>query len=353
MMAAMESAKHKGRQLFELLFVDKKDENDKYRKVGLRALYRKELGDYFRSKRFLIVLILISVIALSSVYSSGEAMKSAIAAAGTGGTSGQSTQTTYSILSLFTLNGANWYSLTFFMSFLGPIVGLTLGFDAINGERSKRTLSRLLAQPIYRDAVVNGKFLAGVTIIAIMVFSLGLIVCGLGIVMTGLPPTADELGRVLVFMIFTTVYISFWLALSQLFSLLFRHAATSALTGIALWLFFAIFLTMLAGVIANAVYPVSDTSTMDVMMNNYNLNQGLSRLSPTTLYTESSSAILDPFQRVLGVVTQTQIDRAIMGTLPLGQSLLLVWPHLTGLLALTMIVFAISYICFMKQEVRA
>jgi ABC-2 type transport system permease protein len=353
MMTTMQTMKHKGRKLFELMFVDKPDENDKYRKVGLRALYRKELVDYFRSKRFLIVLILISVIGLYSVYSAGEAIRSAMAAAGTSGSSGQSPQQTYSILNLFTESGSSWFSLTFFMSFLGPIVGLTLGFDAINGERSKRTLSRLLAQPIYRDAVINGKFLAGVTVIGIMVFSLGLIICGLGILMTGLPPTLDVLGRVLVFMIFTTVYISFWLALSQLFSLLFRHAATSALTGIALWLFFAIFLTMFAGLIANAVYPVSDTSAMDVMMNNYNLNHGLSRLSPTTLYNESSSVILDPFQRGLGVVTKAQIDRAIVGTLPLGQSLLLVWPHLTGLLALTMIVFAISYICFMKQEIRA
>ncbi len=350
---AAQTIRQKCRKLFELLFVDKPDENAKYRKTGLRALYRKELVDYFRSKRFLIVLILISVIALYSVYSAGEAIKSAIAAAGMSSGPGQTTQSTYSILNLFTESGSSWFSLTFFMSFLGPIVGLTLGFDAINGERSKRTLSRLLAQPIYRDAVINGKFLAGVTVIAIMVFSLGLIICGLGIIMTGLPPTLDVLGRVLVFMIFTTVYISFWLALSQLFSLLFRHAATSALTGIALWLFFAIFLVMLAGLIANAVYPVSDTSSVDVMMNNYNLNKGLSRLSPTTLYTESSAVILDPFQRGLGAVTQAQIDRAIVGTLPLGQSLLLVWPHLTGLLALTMIVFAISYICFMKQEIRA
>lgn len=352
-MAAMQMIKQKSKKLFELLFVDKPDENDKYRKTGLRALYRKELVDYFRSKRFLIVLILISVIALYSVYSAGEAIRSAIAAAGTSGNPGTSTQATYSILSLFTESGSSWFSLTFFMSFLGPIVGLTLGFDAINGERSKRTLSRLLAQPIYRDAVINGKFLAGVTVIAIMVFSLGLIICGLGILMIGLPPTLDELGRILVFMIFTTVYISFWLALSQLFSLLFRHAATSALTGIALWLFFAIFLTMLAGLIANAVFPVNDNSTTQAMMDNYNLNQGLSRLSPTKLYTESSSVILDPFQRVLGAVTQAQIDRAILGTLPLSQSLLLVWPHLTGLLALTMIVFAISYICFMRQEIRA
>lgn len=343
MMAAIELIKKKGKALFETLFVDKPDEHRQQRKAALGALYRKELVDHFRSKRFLIVLLLISITGLYSVYSAGQVIRTAAASSNTG----------YSILSLFTESDKSWFSLVFFLSFLGPIVGLSMGFDSINGERSKRTLSRLLAQPIYRDTVINGKFLAGVTVIAIMVFSLGLIICGLGILMTGIPPTLDELGRILVFLVFTTVYMSFWLALSLLFSLLFRHAATSALTGIALWLFFAIFLAMFAGLIANAMYPINSTATVDTQMSNYSLSQGISRISPTTLYSESSKMILDPNQRVIGLVMQSQVDKAIVGPLPLVQSLLIVWPHLTGLLALTMIVFAISYICFMKQEIRA
>ena len=59
-------------------------------------------------------------------------------------------------------------------------MGLTLGFDAINSERSEGTLNRLVSQPIYRDAVINGKFLAGATIIFIMVFSMGLVISAIG-----------------------------------------------------------------------------------------------------------------------------------------------------------------------------
>ena len=39
--------------------------------------------------------------------------------------------------------------------------------------------------------------------------------------------------------------------------------------------------------------------------------------------------------------------------LPLGQSLLVVWPQLTGLIAATVICFAISYIMFMRREIRS
>jgi ABC-2 type transport system permease protein len=38
--------------------------------------------------------------------------------------------------------------------------------------------------------------------------------------------------------------------------------------------------------------------------------------------------------------------------LPLGQSVIVVFPHMTALIALTLICFAISYTVFMIQEVR-
>ena len=55
-----------------------------------------------------------------------------------------------------------------FISFFGPIIGIALGFDAINSERTQGTLSRVLAQPVYRDAVFNGKFLAAMLTLAVI-----------------------------------------------------------------------------------------------------------------------------------------------------------------------------------------
>jgi ABC-2 type transport system permease protein len=349
MMAAFDLIKEKGKKLFQVLFVDKPDEYSGNRKAGLRALYKKELIDYFRSIRFILVILLIVITGITSVASAGSAIRDSV--------SSNSSSSGYTFLSIYTTSGNSMPSLVWFLSFLGPIVGLALGFDAINGERSRRTLSRLVSQPIYRDTVINGKFLAGVTIISIMVLSLGIIVGGLGIIMTGLPPTLDEFGRLLIFLVYTVVYMSLWLAISLLFSLLFQHAATSALAGIALWLFFAIFLSMLASLIANAVAPVADTSSSNyaqTLLSNDAWNMNISRISPTTLYNESVSAILNPSQNALGILwTVIQYEGAYFGVLPLGQSLLLVWPHLTALIALNIIVFAISYICFMRQEIRA
>jgi len=33
--------------------------------------------------------------------------------------------------------------------------------------------------------------------------------------------------------------------------------------------------------------------------------------------------------------------------------LLLIWPHVTGIIAATLVCFTVAYICFMRQEIRA
>ena len=311
-------------------------------KGGLYALYRKELADHLRSKRFLIILALILLTSCASIYGALSGLSEAV-----------ESDPNNIFLKLFTLSGESIPSFLSFIALLGPFVGLTLGFDAINSERSEGTLNRLVSQPIYRDAVINGKFLAGATIIFIMVFSMGFVISAIGLITVGIPPTGDEVGRILSMLFFTSVYICFWLALSILFSVICRHAATSAMIVIALWIFFALFMSLVVNIIMGALYPTESVTTVGQLLDYYDLLYGLNRLSPYYLYSEAISTIMDPTVRTMNVILPQQLSGAISGYLPLGQSLLLVWPHLVGLLALTLITFAISYICFMRKEIRA
>ncbi len=65
-------------------------------------------------------------------------------------------------------------------------------------------------------------------------------------------------------------------------------------------------------------------------------------------------ALLNPAVRSLGLVLPMQLQGAVMGApLPLSQSLLLIWPNLTGLIAATILLFAIGYVLFQRQEIRA
>ncbi|REJ33514.1 MAG: ABC transporter permease, partial [Bacillota bacterium] len=135
-------------------------------------MVRKELADNLLGSRFVILAGLVFVTTLAGLYVAAQTIRNNV---GTG------VFDQFVFLKLFTTGDPQRQlpSLVSFLAFFTPLVGLALGFDAINGEESRRTLSRLLAQPIHRDAVINGKFVAGLLTIALMLAGLALLVFGL------------------------------------------------------------------------------------------------------------------------------------------------------------------------------
>jgi len=312
---------------------------------GLLEIIRKELADSFNSKRFIILFLLVYVAGIATIYIAAQNIRTAV---------GDSTRDIF--LNLFIVSGSNMpFSFPLFMSIFIPIVGIALGFDAVNSERTSGNLSRLLSQPIYRDNVINGKFLAGLTVISILIVSVVFIVAGLGLRLIGVPPEAEEVLRLFTFVIVSILYGAFWMSLSVLFSVLFKKTSTSALASIAVWIFLFLFMGIIANLIAGAVYPVSQDSTVAQVADYDSLFRMINRISPGTLYSESIQAILLP---VMGSSSPTMMMIGIYSglmpaPLPLSQSLTLVWPQLVGLVALTAICFAGAYIKFMREEIRS
>ena len=66
------------------------------------------------------------------------------------------------------------------------------------GERAERTLPRLLAQPIHRDDVINGKFAAALAMIALMLVALTALIAGFGLFRLGIVPSSAEVIRIAV-----------------------------------------------------------------------------------------------------------------------------------------------------------
>nr|WP_325194645.1 ABC transporter permease subunit [uncultured Oscillibacter sp.] len=309
---------------------------------GLMALYRKELADHLNSKRFYLIFGLLLVTTTASLGGAVSNLSSAV-----------SDSSEFIFLKLFTTGSSSIYSFATFIAFLGPLAGITLGFDAVNNERSQGTLNRLASQPIYRDSIINAKFLAGASVIFMIVATLGLYVSGMGLLLIGIPPSAEEVLRVIAFLLLAWVYICVWLALAIIFSVVSRHAATAALACISIWLFLSLFMSLVASGIADMVYPLDGIEGFSNMLSNYELDLALNRISPYYLFSEAASTILNPNVRSIGVVTMTSYDRAVASSLPFGESLLLIWPHLVVMIALAMAGFAIAYVSFMRQEIRA
>ena len=139
-----------------------------------------------------------------------------------------------------------------------------------------------------------------------------------------------------------------------LFSVQFRQAATSALACIAVWLFFSVFYNMIVALVAKAIAPPDMAMASEyriVAFQNFILS--LMRAAPSQLFSDASTTLLMPNVRSLGPLTMEQVTGAIPSPLPLGQSLLIVWSQLTALVAGTVIWFGLSYLSFMRREIRS
>ena len=77
------------------------------------------------------------------------------------------------------------------------------------------------------------------------------------------------------------------------------------------------------------------------------------RISPNGLYGEIALALLQPAARTTGAVLLYTRGMLLGAPLPAGQSFILVWPQLTSLVAAMILIFAIAYVLFQRQEIRA
>ena len=310
--------------------------------TGLGAVFMKELSDHLSSIRMLVLTLFVIVFGAFPVASSLQQLRTTVGA------------DAFLFLRIFTIE-PEMVPIPFVqaLNFIIPLMAIGLGFDSVNSEFNRRTLSRVLSQPIYRDALLLGKFLGGLVTLAVALVALWLIVFGAGLLLLGLPPRGVEVARALAFLVVAIAYGGVWLAVSMLFSVIFRSTATSALCALGLWLFFFILWPMIAQAITIGFAP-SEIRSVDELVSLQEFGLALQRLSPGTLFSEAVIGLLNPETRSLGPMLPSQLRGAIMGSpLPLDQSLLLIWPQVTGLIASMIVLFALAYVIFQRQEVRA
>jgi ABC-2 type transport system permease protein len=324
--------------------------------AGWMVIARKELGDHLLSWRFVILVLIVAAAALVPLYFAADALR-------TGASS--SNQLAARFLTLF------WYgppvangqvtlpSVAGFLSIVAPLLGVVFAFDAVNGERAQGTLPRLLSQPIHRDDVINGKLAAGLAVIGLVIVAVIGGIAAFGIVRIGIVPTALELLRLMLWILVALVYVSAWLAFGMVLSVVTRSAATSALVGFGMWAFLTFLGGFVVQLIQNILAPLAGITDVSTYLNNKGTQELIQRFLPSTLYQEASIVLLTPQVMSRDVSTPTtiggiaQAQQQIPSILSLDQSFILIWPQVVALVAITVAFFAIAYVRFMRQEVRA
>jgi ABC-2 type transport system permease protein len=307
--------------------------------AGTFTVATKELRDQFGSKRFLIMFGLVLLLSTLSAYQGVDFIRD------------------YEEMGFLNIFSGTKFDFSFIqiMGFFGPLLGLALGFDAINKERANGTLSILLGQPIFRDSVINGKFIAGAAALATLTLGTIGIVSGLAIPMLGFGPTGMEASKILAFTLLTVVYLLFWLSLGILYSVLAKRMSISFMASIATWITFSIVISILASVIAGIMVPLpggdfrmpsdkSDFKTspefMETEKQRYVIQSSIENISPTNLYEKAASHILSMgFNKFMRARTLTEVLAAS-------------WANIATIIVGLVICFSASYIVFLRSEIR-
>ncbi len=221
---------------------------------GVIVIAKKEFFDHLRSRKFLLLLGILTIIAcmglLSGVSEYRENVKWYNEMQKYPSQDDDSPVSSYlklkpSVLVVF-CNTCQLLSVT------GGILGIAMGFDLLTKEKESRSLKLLLAHPAYRDEVINGKALGGIAAIAL---ALGIVLAALlGILLVmSILPDAAECGIILLVFAITFLYIFTFFALSLLMSVLCGESGKA--------LIYSLFIFLVLGSLVPAI--VSSPLVMD------------------------------------------------------------------------------------------
>lgn len=322
-------------------------------RAGWAVVANKEFADHLLSIRFIVLLVILGLSVGIPIFLASEQLRTFAS---------QVSGVPALFIALFIIGPQDVsifqldVTVQSFISLAAPLLGLAFAFDAVNGERAQGTLPRLLSQPIYRDDVINGKFAAGLAIIALVLGLVLVFIAAFGIFRLGVVPTVAELLRIVVWALVTIVYVGLWLAFGLLLSVVIRRASTSALVGFGVWFVVAVFGRFLVGLVLAFLVPTSNVLSEENLAA-IQTQTFILRLLPTTLYNEASLVLLNPAATASStpptIGENIQLAQQAPTLLSLDQSFILVWPQVVALVALTVACFAIAYVRFMRQEVRA
>jgi len=319
--------------------------------AGTLTIAEKEMRDQIGNRRFLVIFGFMVLLSVLAAYQGSDYIRNNTEASFVYVFSG--TQMSFSFIQI--------------MVMFGPILGMAFGFDAINKERTTGTLSMLLGQPIYRDSVINGKFIAGAAALGTLAIGTIAITTGLAIPMLGYGPSLTEVLKIVTLALLTVLYLVFWLSLGMLFSVVAKKTSTSILFSITTWMFFSIILTIMAAAIVNVLVPLNadmfitggDTGGQggagrfqmtdefrETMLRRNELNDLILKVSPTQLFGDTAAAILGTF-RGFRVGAQD-----FQRTVSLGEALMNNWANIAELAVGLVVCFAASYILFLRTEIR-
>jgi ABC-2 type transport system permease protein len=257
---------------------------------------------------------------------------------------------------------------------IGAILAIILGYNAVSGEKERGNLKLLLSYPLYREDVINGKFLGkiGVLILTLVTTSILSIACAL---VMGVTLKGSDLAAIMLFMAISALYLITFLGISIFFSTVSKNGTSSMLNSFIFWILSTMVITSFSGIVADTMVPIDDTvfyggvtsttsytitvvddmtsanNTDDSFFNLYQKRWKIqntieSFISPTQNYEQIASAILgnDFVNSLSSDSSQSETDMSEILSGKLSNIITMLMWAIVSLVA--------TYLIFMRQDIR-
>lgn len=289
-------------------------------------------------------------------------------------------------------------SMIILFTVLGMVLSVSMGFNQITKEKEDGSLKTVLSGPVYRDALINGKAIGAMVTLAIIMGTTFLITIAI-MLFYGIVPGLDDILRIIAFFVAGLLYCAAFFALAMMVSTIAKNTAMSVLLTIGL-IFLMLVISILSFFISNEIaglimgpppevqpyiptpVPIkagdnaSTTSPIPIanapMPVYYNTEYQdyytkRSRLSMEIADTLNMISPISDFsglfanKGIAGVILSNKKpgDYGIAGiypytsnTISLWESLSYVWTKVLSLIIITVVAFAISYMKFMRMDIR-
>ncbi|WP_305064043.1 ABC transporter permease [Methanococcoides sp.] len=287
------------------------------------VIAQKEFADNLWSPKFIMLMLAFTTIVFSESYFLGI-------------------QEEYNIFSRFV-------DVAQIIALFLPFMGIALGFDAMSKERESGSLNVLLTHPLYRDTIIAGKTLGAMITLALVVFVSIIAVVGTLLVTSGAELSSLMLNRFLIFAILTYLYLSIFMAIGILSSIVTKNARNSLIYNIAIWLVLCIAFGMIFTTTASIV---AGHKPLDLDDNDYflELNADIQKLSPAHHYAMTVSGL--PGLSWLGISSERPNVRGIFDTEhTLEQWWGELWVNVLVLFITPVFLLIMAFLTFLRQDI--
>ena len=283
---------------------------------GILTLAKKEVKVAFKDNIFLIITGLFLILSIISVYI-GASTKNA------------EMNAYRDIIQMLKSQGSSVFppapqifplailqNIIKYVSIIGAVVAIFLGFEAFSGERDNGTLKIIAVRPIYRDQIITGKLLGGAMVISLLLSIILLFNLFLFILVSGLSPNFNEIGRLISFFFLSFIYMMLFYTATLLVSIKTTDSAFGFMLMMVIWITVSFVIPQLAESQRSFAYALNSTAqTVTQIPADTYVSRTIELFSPTSQFQNVGKDLLQVVESTANLSVTTILSKQIASLL--------------------------------------